>query len=180
MIRGKFLTSKDDTRAVMAIRHKVFVEEQGYAAEEEVDIYDQMAIYGLVFDLDDRPAGTARLIMTEDNKPTIGRVCVLKEARGQGLGDLLMRMMLYRVVEMQLPEVYVGSQMPVVEFYKRYGLKPVGDIYLDQGQPHQMMRAALEEIDLEGSCGGHMPSPCNFDCSACAQGCTDRQAPVDN
>ena len=37
MIRGKFLTSQDDVRAVMDIRRRVFVDEQGYSADTEID-----------------------------------------------------------------------------------------------------------------------------------------------
>ena len=169
MIRGKFLTSLDDTSAVRAIRTAVFVEEQGYSLENEFDQHDEMAIYALTFDEEGAPAGTARLIMDEDNHATIGRVCVLKRCRGQGMGDLLMRMLLYRVVEMGLSEVYLGAQLHAVPFYQRYGLKPYGEIYLDEGQPHRRMRAALEEINLEGACHGHgQCAGCDGDCNACA------------
>ena len=91
MIRGKFLTSQDDTSAVMDIRRRVFVDEQGYGADTEIDRFDQMAVYALAFDENDRPAGTGRLIINDESRFQIGRVCVLKEARGRGLGDLVVR-----------------------------------------------------------------------------------------
>ena len=78
----------------MDIRRRVFVDEQGYSADTEIDRFDQMAVYALAFDENDRPAGTGRLIINDDSHFQIGRVCVLKEARGQGLGDLVVRMLL--------------------------------------------------------------------------------------
>ena len=51
MIRGKFLTSQDDVRAVMDIRRRVFVDEQGYSADTEIDGFDKMAVYALALSL---------------------------------------------------------------------------------------------------------------------------------
>ena len=85
MVRGKFLTSQDDTSAVMDIRRRVFVDEQGYSADTEIDTFDKMAVYALAFDENGQPAGTGRLIINDRSQFQVGRVCVLKEARGQGL-----------------------------------------------------------------------------------------------
>ena len=73
MIRGKFLTSQDDTSAVMDIRRRVFVDEQGYGADTEIDRFDQMAVYALAFDENDRPAGTGRLIINDESRFQKGR-----------------------------------------------------------------------------------------------------------
>ena len=168
MIRGKFLTSQDDAGAVMDIRRRVFVEEQGYSADTEIDGFDKMAVYALAFDENDRPAGTGRLIINDESRFQIGRVCVLKEARGQGLGDLVVRMLLYRALELGAGEIWLGAQLPAVGFYARYGFAPIGEIYDDEGVPHRWMRALAGEVDLEGSCGGHSRcAGCAGDCSTC-------------
>ena len=169
MVRGKFLTSQDDTSAVMDIRRRVFVDEQGYGADTEIDAFDKMAVYALAFDENGQPAGTGRLIINDRSQFQVGRVCVLKEARGQGLGDLVVRMLLYRALELGAGEVWLGSQLPAVGFYARYGFKPIGEIYDDEGVPHRWMRAKAGEVDLEGSCGGHSRcAGCAGDCAACA------------
>ena len=95
--------------------------------------------------------------MDDDNVATIGRVCTIKSLRGQGLGDLVMRMLLYRVLEMNLPRVKLSSQLPAQGFYERYGLKPYGDVFLDEGVPHIMMAADNADINIEGSCK-HCPA----------------------
>ena len=170
MIRGKFLTSQDDTSAVMDIRRRVFVDEQGFSPDTEIDGYDKLAVYALAFDENDRPAGTGRLYIDDHSHFQIGRVCVLREARGQGLGDLIVRMLLYRALELGATAVYIGAQLPVVGFYARYGFKLFGELYDDEGVSHRMMKAEAEEINLEGSCGGaRRCQGCAGDCSACKE-----------
>ena len=63
MIRGKYLTSKDDIAPVLAVRNAVFVEEQGFSAEGERDAYDDMAIYALAFNEEGAPVSTGRLFV---------------------------------------------------------------------------------------------------------------------
>ena len=106
-----------------------------------------------------------------DVEKEIGRVCVLKEARGRGLGDLVVRMLLYRALELGAGEIWLGAQLPAVGFYARYGFQPIGEIYDDEGVPHRWMTARAEEINLEGSCGGASRcAGCAGDCSGCAEG----------
>ena len=75
MIRGKYLTSKDDIAPVLAVRNAVFVEEQGFSAEGERDAYDDMAIYALAFNEEGAPVSTGRRFVDRDGQFTIGRVC---------------------------------------------------------------------------------------------------------
>lgn len=168
MIRGKFLTSRDDIHTILDLRHRVFVQEQGYSKENERDEYDDMAVYALVYDENDAPAGTGRLFIDADDHFTLGRICVLKENRGQKLGDLILRMLLYRAQEMKAPMVYLSAQLPVVPFYQRYGFAPYGDIVLDEGVPHRLMRVAAADIDIEGSCQKKKDA-----CDGCRQDCGD-------
>lgn len=172
MIRGKFLTSMDDLTEVFSIRNRVFVEEQGFSPEIEVDEYDKMAIYALVFDENDQPAGTGRMFVDKSDRFVIGRVAVLKEARGQGLGDLVMRMLLYRAQEMNVPKVHIGAQLHVVPFYQKYGFRIDGDIMYEEGVAHRPMSATAEQIDIEGSC--HHDKKCAGCTRQCdGDGCCD-------
>ena len=107
MIRGKYLTSKDDIAPVLAVRNAVFVEEQGFSAEGERDAYDDMAIYALAFNEEGAPVSTGRLFVDRDGQFTIGRVCTLRAYRGQGYGDLIMRMLLYRAQELHAAGTYL-------------------------------------------------------------------------
>ncbi len=169
VIRGVYLTSKDDLTDVIALRRAVFCDEQGYSPESEPDQCDEMAMYALVFD-EGAPVGTGRLYVEED-RLSIGRVCVKKEWRGRGIGDFVMRMLLYRAQELNAGSVSLSAQLGRVGFYERYGFAPYGEIVFDEGQPHRLMRVAGDGINLEGACGGHgRCDGCDGDCGGCENG----------
>jgi predicted GNAT family N-acyltransferase len=152
MIRGRYLQSGDDTSAVFDLRTRVFVREQGFSPDTDVDAYDNMSIYALVFDDDDRPVGTGRLFIDADDRFTIGRVCVLPEARNKGFGDLIVRMLLARALDLNAPSVTLSAQADKAGFYRRYGFRACGPDYPDEGVAHTPMRALRDEVNLEGAC----------------------------
>lgn len=151
MIRGRFLKSGDDMTDIFAIRRQVFVDELGLEPETAKDELDSMAFYALVMDEHDVPSGTGRLAL-DDDRFMLGRICVLKSARGQKLGDLILRMLLVRVEEMDAPAVFVKALLPAVKFYQRYGFKVVSEEFDEEGAAHVLMRALKDEIDIEGDC----------------------------
>ena len=142
MITGKFMTSNDDIAQVLEIRSRVFPE-SGVR-----DALDAMAIYALTFSEDGQPGSSGRLFMDDDNVVTIDMVGTVPELRCQGLGDLVMRMLLYRVLEMELPLVKLDSPAELVPFFARYGLKPVAE----QTGALVRMTAPNAEINIEGTC----------------------------
>ena len=78
MIRGKFLLSGDPLcEHVYDIRRRVFVEEQGYPLETEIDEHDQMSVYALVLDDDDTPSATGRLYIDGERSEErrVGKEC---------------------------------------------------------------------------------------------------------
>ena len=158
------MTSMEDTSAAMAIREQVFSRELGREHEGRPDESDQMAVYALVMNEADEPAGSGRLYIDGDSHFAIDRVCVLKEQRGQGLGDLIMRMLLYRAQELSCDSVYVESPVELTGFFARYGLTPQGG--LRDGL--RVMRASHDEIDIEGSCSkGKKCAGCTESCEHC-------------
>jgi predicted GNAT family N-acyltransferase len=144
------------------------VDEQGFSPDLEIDEYDRMSVYALVMDDDGTPSATGRLYIDGEDRFSIGRVCVLKEQRGKYMGDLVMRMLLYRAQELNCASVTLSSQLPAVSFYTRYGFRPVGGLYDDEGVPHRRMVALRDEINLEGSCSkGGACGSCSGNCDAC-------------
>ena len=170
MIRGRFLTSRDDISQVIALRREVFCEEQGYSVDTEPDAHDDMAVYALAFDDEGRPLGTGRLYIADDQF-RIGRVCVKKEMRGMHIGDFVMRMLLYRAQQLHAGSVTLSAQADKLDFYRRYGFQPYEELVYDEGQPHRMMRVEGDKINLEGTCGGHGKpcQGCEGNCENCAQ-----------
>lgn len=165
MIRGKFLTSMEDVSACLALRAEVFGQREG--ARDE---YDRMAVYALVFDEQNRPGGAGRLYIGDDSRFTIDRVGVREEMRGGGLGDLLMRMLLYRALELNCPGVQLTCPVDKAGFFARYGLSARGAAFEQGGALCRVMYAEREQIDIEGSCSrGKKCAGCGDDCASCAQ-----------
>lgn len=164
MIRGKFLTSMDDITPVLRVREAVF----GPGPAGQRDAGDGMAVYALAFDEAGNPAGSGRLTI-EGDRFTLSRLGVLKEARGKGLGDLIARMLLFRAQELNAAAVYVSARLDAVDFYRRYGLTPMGEVYQENGVPCRLMRAGAEQINLEGACskGSKNCANCSGNCEAC-------------
>jgi len=133
--------------AAYAIRHAVFVEEQGIPAELEIDDYDPIAEHALAF-IDDRCVATARIYLDEQDpsKAKIGRMAVLKDFRGQGIGTALLGEAI-RAGMMQGASVFeLHAQHSAAPFYAKLQFKPDGPIFDEVGIPHQRMRLVLSAL----------------------------------
>lgn len=131
----KFIRSSDsEFKAVKNIRSSVFTREQGADAVSEFDELDDKADFALIYEADN-PVATARLVMT-DKGFKIGRIAVLKEYRGRGLGDLVVRAVLDKAFEQGTACVCVDAQNYAVPFYEKIGFKVIGEEILDRGLPH--------------------------------------------
>ena len=132
----------EDVPTCQALRRVVFIDEQGVSEADEVDGLDGRAIHLLAWD-GACPVGTARLLVNGDTGK-IGRVCVLPEARGLGLGAALIKAAL-DVLRGQagVAVAYLGSQSHATGFYEKLGFVVEGDEFLDAGIPHRHMRRDL-------------------------------------
>ncbi len=118
------------------------MEEQGYTAEGEVDELDPHSHHLLALD-DDTPVATARVYL-DGSTAKIGRVCVLKSYRGQGLGaDLITAAVQLAGAHPEITRVILGAQAQATGFYGKLGFTAYGDPYDDEGEPHQMMERLL-------------------------------------
>lgn len=131
-----------DLAACHAIRRAVFIGEQGIAEAEEWDGRDGGAAH-LLARLDGRPVGTAR-ILVEGATGRIGRVCVLKEARGRGIGAALIEAAIELLrARPGVTRAALGAQCRVLGFYEGLGFRAVGPVYDDAGVPHREMQRPL-------------------------------------
>ena len=135
------MTRIEETRDIAtcrALRRVVFIEEQGVSEADEVDDLDEVAIHLLAF-LDDTPVGTARLLV-DGSTGKVGRVCVLRVARGTGLGAALMRAAVDRFRAMPgVQKVKLGAQSHATGFYEALGFRVVGEPFMDAGIEHREM-----------------------------------------
>ena len=135
------MTRIEETRDIAtcrALRRVVFIEEQGVSEADEIDDLDEAAIHLLAF-LDDTPVGTARLLV-DGSTGKVGRVCVLRAARGTGLGAALMRAAVDRFRAMPgVRKVKLGAQSHATGFYEALGFRVVGEPFMDAGIEHREM-----------------------------------------
>ena len=126
-----------DIATCHALRRTVFIEEQGVSEADDLDGLDDVAIHLLV-SLESKPVGTARLL-TKKGTLKVGRVCILPEARGRGLGVALIQKSIEIARAEGVPRVYLGAQTSAVGFYERLGFEAFGTEFDDAGIPHRHM-----------------------------------------
>jgi predicted GNAT family N-acyltransferase len=120
------------------IREKVFIEEQKVMPQLEWDGMDEEAIHFLVYK-DEKAIGCARALVIE-NHMQLGRMAILKEYRGEGIGSNLIEKAITTAKLNQLSLIDISAQCHAIDFYKKFGFKVISDIYLDAEIPHRDMR----------------------------------------
>lgn len=131
----------DDIVICQAIRRIVFIEGQNVPEADEVDGKDSEAFHVLAFD-EDAAVGTAR-ILGYGTTAKIGRVAVLAEHRGKGIGAALLQGAENAARRMGATRAILGSQTHAIGFYEILGYNAYGDIFDDAGIPHRMMEISL-------------------------------------
>ncbi len=132
--------SREEQRAALHdLRDTVFIQEQHVPEERERDGIDGDCLHVLARDEDGQPIGCGRLTSTRK----IGRMAVLAEWRGQGVGAAMLRELITRAREMGWTDVSLHAQTSAIGFYERAGFEAHGDIFDDAGLPHRAMRLGL-------------------------------------
>ena len=145
-------TLPQDLAAAYAVRHAVFVQEQGVPVELERDDRDDTADH-LIAVVDGKVTGAVRLVVEPPGFEGVdsalgpvghlGRLAVLADARASGLGASLVLGVERRAVDHGLAVIYLGSQTHAVDFYRRLGYAPYGPQFDDAGLPHRHMLRVL-------------------------------------
>ena len=126
----------DDLRSV---RVPVFVEEQRVPIEEEWDALDPQCEHVIARDEHGKAIGTGRL--TPHHK--IGRMAVLKDWRGAGVGAALLQALIDRAEALGWSEVKLNSQYVAAGFYEKFGFSVCGEAFLEAGIRHVPMSRPL-------------------------------------
>ena len=143
MFYGKWLKFGEDLTDAWKVRTEVFTKEQGFSQEDDRDEMDKMSWHCVLYD-EDGPFATGRIYYQDMWR--IGRICVLKEKRRQGFGDLVVRMLLDCALQHSAPKVGLHAQIQAIEYYSRYGFVQVGEPFLDAGKEHVEMVIDRETI----------------------------------
>jgi predicted GNAT family N-acyltransferase len=114
------------------IRERVFIAEQGISRDLEWDGNDEDADHFLALNEAGQPLGTARLLKSGQ----IGRMAVLTEHRGLGIGRQLLDEAVHHATTIGLTRVFLHAQRSAEEFYRKSGFRPCGEEFLEANIPH--------------------------------------------
>jgi len=132
--------NEDEQNTLRQLRFEVFVQEQNVPEELEWTGDDGDCIHAIAFDnASGNAIGTGRL----DNDGHIGRMAVLKSARGSGIGRSLLKFLVQQAQKRGDREVQLNSQTHAMDFYKREGFEAYGPEFMDAGIPHRAMLKTL-------------------------------------
>jgi predicted GNAT family N-acyltransferase len=73
----------------------------------------------------------------------LGRMAVLKEYRGQGIGSALLEKAIVTAKLNQISSIHISAQCYAIDFYLKFGFEVTSDIYLDAEIPHRDMTLKL-------------------------------------
>ncbi|MFH8475204.1 GNAT family N-acetyltransferase [Streptomyces sp. NPDC018000] len=146
------VVEEQDRAACFQLRKEVFVGEQNVPEELEYDAYDTDAVHVIAVAADGSALGTGRLLHGPDAAAktggdltvgSLGRLAVIKEARGLGVGVALVRAIEDAARELGLAAVDLHAQTHALGFYERLGYVAYGPEIPEAGISHRAMRRAL-------------------------------------
>ena len=138
-----------DWPEVAALRHRVFVVEQGVPAELERDDADATAVHALSRDAAGRVVATGQLLLEAagPGRAVIGRMAADPAVRGRGHGGAVLGVLQREAAARGQTEVELHARVTARRFYERAGYRVVGEQYQEAGIAHVTMRRALPEGD---------------------------------
>lgn len=134
IIVRKALTEQD-REAAFAVRREVFVVEQQRSRDMEATGNDEASHFIAI--LEGQPAGAARYRRTE-NGYKLERFAVLKQFRGKGVGDALVKAVLDDIGERNTV-IYLHAQPEAINLYGRNGFVMEGNSFVEAGTIHYKM-----------------------------------------
>ena len=124
---------------LIRIRTLVFINEQLVPPELEWDGYDNDCWHVIASTNDVEYIATGRMLYDGH----IGRMAVLPEFRGQGIGSAMLNELINLAKQQGLREVFLHAQTSAIEFYQNHGFVISSDEFMDAGIPHVTMRKTL-------------------------------------
>ncbi|QAU36064.1 GNAT family N-acetyltransferase [Janthinobacterium sp. 17J80-10] len=125
--------------AARIVRSEVFIGEQLVPVALEWDEMDAVALHAIARDSAGQAVGTGRLLPDGH----IGRMAVLRGARGQGIGAAILAALMQASRRRGDAESRLNAQTHAQGFYARYGFKGEGEEFDDADIPHIHMRCRL-------------------------------------
>jgi predicted GNAT family N-acyltransferase len=133
--QAKIVDWHEYAEPLSALRHQVFVIEQGVPVELEIDGEDNAACHVAALIDNDQVIGTGRMLASGK----IGRMAVRSDMRCQGVGRAVLDALINEARTQGLAGVSLGAQLSAIAFYQRAGFSCQGDVFIDAGIDHRQM-----------------------------------------
>lgn len=135
--------SLDEMYDILRIRATVFVLEQGVVyIDPDGNDKNAVQIYASV---DGVMVGCLRIYQLEEGTYRIGRVAVLKEFRGLGIGNAMMKEAIQYLRERtNATKVCLDAQLHAIGFYEKLGFILFTEEFLEEGLLHRGMQMFFE------------------------------------
>ena len=133
-------------RIACDIRTRVFVDEQGVPPEEEIDEHDRTdrdAVHALARSAGGVAVGAGRFYVTDSATVQVGRMAVVAQARGTGVGAALLSALLREAAARGFTRAHLHAQIHARGFYEKAGFRDDGPRLWDAGIEHVPMSLAL-------------------------------------
>ena len=130
--------------AALALRHQVFVSEQGIVPDTDQDGQERMALHLGAWQ-DGELAGVLRLLPEDDSQGLLrlGRLAVLPEQRGQGVASELLAQAKQQARRRGADKLTASVQTANVPLFARLGWEKQGEPFAVHGWQHQEMTLEL-------------------------------------
>jgi predicted GNAT family N-acyltransferase len=128
-----------DRPLLQAVRSTVFIAEQQVPEALEWDEADAVSLHVLALDPLMQAVGTGRLLPDGH----IGRMAVLRDWRGRGVGSALLELLVASGRRRGDRALHLNAQTHALDFYRRHGFVAHGGEFIDAGIPHRRMTLRL-------------------------------------
>ncbi len=141
MIEVRPASDPAEVEAALALRYRVFCEEQGVSLPADRDGRDPDALHIVALD-DGRVVGTCRLLFGDD-VARLGRMAVEQALRGAGVGAAILGEADRASRDAGATRIRLHAQTAARSLYERAGFQIRGEEFLEEGIPHVTMEKRL-------------------------------------
>jgi len=142
-----FELTAEEAYKILQLRSKIFVVEQN-CVYQDCDNKDQEAFHLMAWE-NEHLVAYARLLRPGISYPdaaSIGRVCVSVSFRRKDFGKLLMNKSIEHIYRLFGPiSIKISAQLYLKHFYESFSFVQLGNVYLEDGIAHILMRKYYSE-----------------------------------
>lgn len=141
-----YVSTEEQLKQALEIRHHVFVIEQQVPAEIEIDQYDVISpdVHHVLLSTDGQAVATGRLIYYSKDTAKMQRIAVLESHRSFGYGRVLLLAMEELARELGLSYSVLDAQCQAQKFYEKLGYEVISEEpFYDADILHVRMKKSL-------------------------------------